>query len=115
MIMRLHPLASEDDHVYIIDDAEIDLLIVDAAAYEARGQAIIKRTRGLRRVFSFGQMDGVTDILLEINSTKPAPLVDESNFDASLYRQDPWPAEGSYVDPPHIRHGIGQPRSSLRL
>jgi hypothetical protein len=24
-----------------------------------------------------GQMDGVTDILLEINSTKPAPLVDE--------------------------------------
>jgi fatty-acyl-CoA synthase len=78
----LHPMASEDDHVYIVDDAEIDLLIVDAAAYESRGQAIIKRASGLLRVFSFGQMDGATDILLEISSVKPAPLVDESDFGA---------------------------------
>jgi fatty-acyl-CoA synthase len=32
----LHPMAAEDDHVFIIEDAEIDVLIVEGAKFAAR-------------------------------------------------------------------------------
>jgi fatty-acyl-CoA synthase len=78
----LHPMASEDDHLFIIEDAEIDLLIVDAARFEARGRAISSRARGLRHTLSFGSMENATDILVEIESAKASPLIDESDFGA---------------------------------
>ncbi|HEX7790599.1 MAG TPA: AMP-binding protein, partial [Afipia sp.] len=36
----LHPMAAEDDHAFIIEDAEIDLLIVEGAKFGPRGLAI---------------------------------------------------------------------------
>ena len=36
----LHPMAAEDDHAYIIEDAEIDVLIVEGAKFAPRGLAI---------------------------------------------------------------------------
>ncbi|MFX5743323.1 AMP-binding protein, partial [Acinetobacter baumannii] len=39
----LHPLAAEDDQAFIVEDAEIDLLIVEGAKFGARGQAIRSR------------------------------------------------------------------------
>jgi fatty-acyl-CoA synthase len=78
----LHPLASEDDHLFIVEDAEIDLLIIDAPRFESRGRAIAQRVGGLKYVFSFGPMEGATDILAELKDVKSAPLLDESDFGA---------------------------------
>ncbi len=39
----LHPMAAEDDHAFIIDDAEVDVLIVDAGKFGPRGLAIKSR------------------------------------------------------------------------
>ena len=39
----LHPLAAEDDHAFIIEDAEIDALIVESGKFAARGAAIRSR------------------------------------------------------------------------
>ena len=45
----LHPLAAEDDQAFIVEDAEIDALIVEAAKYSERGLAIRARSRSIAR------------------------------------------------------------------
>ena len=74
----LHPMAAEDDHAFIIEDAEIDLLIVEGAKFGPRGLAIKSRVPSLKNIYSFGPMDGVRDILGELPGHEPASLVDES-------------------------------------
>jgi len=74
----LHPMAAEDDHAFICEDAEIDALIVEAGKFAARGLAIRARVPGLKHLLSFGAVDGARDILAELPGAVPAPLVDES-------------------------------------
>lgn len=74
----LHPMAAEDDHAFIVDDAEIDVLIVEGAKFGPRGLAIKARVPKLKHLVSFGPMDGAPDILPEVAKATPAPLVDES-------------------------------------
>lgn len=74
----LHPMAAEDDHAFIIEDAEIDLLIVEGAKFGPRGLAIKSRVPGLKTLLSLGPMDGVRDVLPDLAKIIPAPLVDES-------------------------------------
>lgn len=58
----LHPLGSEDDHVFVIQDAGIDTLMIDAGAHAARGRALQART-GLTRVLTFGRSDFGIDMV----------------------------------------------------
>ncbi|MEH2477156.1 fatty-acyl-CoA synthase [Nitrobacteraceae bacterium AZCC 2146] len=74
----LHPMAAEDDHAFIIEDAEIDALIVEAGKFAPRGLAIRDRVPGLRHLLSFGAVEGARDLLAELPTAQPAPLVDES-------------------------------------
>ncbi len=78
----LHPLAAEDDHAFICEDAEIDALIVEAGKFAPRGLAIRTRVRALKHLLSFGAVDGARDLLAELPHTLPAPLVDEGTTDA---------------------------------
>jgi len=73
----LHPLAAEDDQAFIVEDAEIDLLIVEAGKFDARGRAIAARVGGLKHLRAFGATDGIKDLLEEAKAAAPAPLVDE--------------------------------------
>ena len=50
----LHPLAAEDDHAFIIEDAEIDALIVEASQFGERGLTIKRRVPALEHLLSFG-------------------------------------------------------------
>jgi fatty-acyl-CoA synthase len=74
----LHPMAAEDDHAFIIEDAEIDALIVEAGKFAPRGLAIRDRVPSLRHLLSFGAVEGARDLLAELPAAQPAPLVDES-------------------------------------
>jgi fatty-acyl-CoA synthase len=73
----LHPLAAEDDQAFIVEDAEIDALIVEAAKYAERGLAIRARSPGLKHLLSFGPMDGARDVVAALRDFAPEPLVDE--------------------------------------
>ena len=77
----LHPMAAEDDHAFIVEDAEIDALIVETGKFSARGLAIRARVPGLRHLLSFGPVEGARDLLLEWPDIAPAPLVDDSESD----------------------------------
>lgn len=74
----LHPLAAEDDQAFIVEDAEIDLLVVEGEKFAARGRAIQARVPVLKHLMSFGPMEGARDILIAAADAEPAPLVDES-------------------------------------
>ena len=76
----LHPMAAEDDHAFIVEDAEIDALIVEAGKFAARGLAIQARVPGLKHLLSFGALEGARDLLAELPDAVPAPLVDDSAF-----------------------------------
>ncbi len=58
----LHPMGSEDDHVFVLDDAEISTLIVDPALYEGRGRALAGRAK-LDRMLALGPTDFATDLI----------------------------------------------------
>jgi len=78
----LHPLAAEDDHAFIIEDAEIDVLIVEAAKFSERGGAIKRRVHSLKHLLSFGELAGAQDVLAAAKIATPAPLVNECEAEA---------------------------------
>lgn len=73
----LHPLAAEDDHAFIVEDAGIDILIVEPHPYGTRALNIKARVPSLRHVLALGAMDGLPDLNGLLSNTAPAPLVDE--------------------------------------
>ena len=81
----LHPLAAEDDHAFIVADAEIDALIVEPGKFTARGLAIKARTPSLKHLLSFGSMQGAVDVRLRFRHAAVAPLVDESETDGIVW------------------------------
>jgi fatty-acyl-CoA synthase len=78
----LHPLAAEDDHVFIIEDAEIDALIVEGAKFGDRVEAIKRRVPALKHLLSFGPAVGCLDVLAAARAASPAALVAESDAEA---------------------------------
>ena len=78
----LHPLAAADEQRFIIEDAEIDLLMVDPQKFGTRAREIQAAVPTLRHLFSFGPMDGATDLLAGVSRVRPSALMDESDPDA---------------------------------
>ena len=75
----LHPMAAEDDQAFIIEDAEIELLVVEGAKFGPRGLAIKSRVPKLKHLMSFGPMEGVRDLLPDLATAAPAPLADDGD------------------------------------
>ena len=73
----LHPLAAEDDHAFIVDDAEAGALIVEGAKFAERGRSIKNRVPRLKHLLSFGPMEGARDLVAETQSMEAELLVDE--------------------------------------
>lgn len=69
----LHPLGSLDDHVWICDDAEIEVLIVHPLFAKA-GLEVAERSRSVRHLLVFGQADGTDDLFDAMEGFQPEPL-----------------------------------------
>lgn len=50
----LHPLGAEDDHAFILRDAQIDCLVVDEHRFGDRGERLVPHLQGKRVVLSHG-------------------------------------------------------------
>ncbi|MBV1691268.1 AMP-binding protein [Novosphingobium sp. G106] len=50
----LHPMGSVDDYLYVLEDAEVDLLIYDADHYEETAAALKACAPGLKHVLAMG-------------------------------------------------------------
>jgi len=73
-ITWLHPLGSEDDHAYMIEDSGVTTLFFDPESFTERGRALIGRVPGLSRVYGFGPNPLGEDILAAAASLRPKPL-----------------------------------------
>ena len=58
----LHPMGSLDDHVYILEDAQIETLFYDPSAYEERAMALKDRVPSLKRVVALAPTDAAEDL-----------------------------------------------------
>jgi acyl-CoA synthetase (AMP-forming)/AMP-acid ligase II len=59
----LHPLGAAEDHAYILEDADIAALVVDAPAFVEPGAALQARVPGLRHLLTLGPAGHGTDLL----------------------------------------------------
>ncbi len=71
----LHPLGSLDDHAYVIEAADIDTLVFDAALFTEVATALKARIPGLKNLLGFGPNDIGDDYMALAASFEPQPLV----------------------------------------
>lgn len=70
----LHPLGSADDHVYVLEAAEIDALIFDPTVFDEHAGALKTRVPGLQ-LLSFGPSANGEDYLAKAAEFAPQALV----------------------------------------
>lgn len=70
----MHPMGGLDDQLFILEDAEIKAIVIDAGAFEQRGRELIERAPHISHVFTMGPSDLGTDIIEEAARRKPVPL-----------------------------------------
>jgi fatty-acyl-CoA synthase len=75
----LHPLGSEADHAYVLQDAEIACLIVDAGSFADRGRALSAAVRLPKGTLTLGPAAFGADLLAAMAAGVPAPLKVEAN------------------------------------
>ncbi|CAN7200346.1 AMP-binding protein [Phenylobacterium sp. LjRoot225] len=72
--MPMHPLAGIGDHLHVIQDAGVEILIFDADRYAARAAELAERVPGLRLV-AFGDTPLADDLCKIAAGFTPQPLV----------------------------------------
>jgi fatty-acyl-CoA synthase len=77
----MHPLASEDDHAYLLEDSGVQFLFVDPGMFAARGKALRARVPGLKAIFGLGANDLGEDILAALAAFQPGPVASKAQAD----------------------------------
>lgn len=85
----LHPLGSLDDHVYVLEDAQIETLVYDSSLFDGRAQELKERLPNLKNFLGFGPTETGDDYsaLAETFDAKPlvAPDIDPDDVSAIIY------------------------------
>jgi fatty-acyl-CoA synthase len=80
----LHPLGSEDDHAFILQDASIETLVADAP-FSSRADSLKKSVACLQRVIRLRTPDQPDDLGRQIQSFADIPLECEARADSDAY------------------------------
>ncbi len=80
-ITWMHPLGSEDDHAYLLEDSEVRTLFFDPDTFGERAQALAARVPTLATVLGLGPGAFGDDILAQAARLQPRPLVAEAAAD----------------------------------
>ncbi|WP_170321614.1 AMP-binding protein [Acrocarpospora pleiomorpha] len=82
----LHPLGSLSDHLFILDDAEIDLVVFDPRMYAERAHALGESGR-VRNLLSLGPADSGDDLLAltGVEDDSPLDVVPSSSDIAGIF------------------------------
>ncbi len=74
-LVAMHPMGSADDHLFAIEDGEVDVLLYDPKKFGPRAAELQARTNRLKSVLSLGPGEIGTDLLAEAKKLAPGPLV----------------------------------------
>ena len=70
----MHPLASEDDHAYLLADSGVGTLFFDPLMFESRAQALAARVPGVKTLYGLGPNRGAPDILALAQRYQAQPI-----------------------------------------
>lgn len=70
----ISPVASEDDHAYILEDAGVVALFIDPPNFGERARRLQARVPGIQQCFGLGAIDWCEDILAALPHHAPAAL-----------------------------------------
>ena len=70
----MHPLGGLDDHLHVVTDAQIDVLVFDEARYGDRARALAEQVPGLQ-LLSLGSSSHGADLVALAGEFEPQPLV----------------------------------------
>lgn len=70
----MHPLGGFTDHLHVVTDAQVDVLIFDAERYSERAAALAEQTPNLR-LLAFGTSALAADLVELAKRFSPAPLI----------------------------------------
>lgn len=73
-LVAMHPMGSADDHLFAIEDGDVEVLLYDPTKFGARAKELSQRTNRLKRVLSLGPGELGDDLLAEANVKTPGPL-----------------------------------------
>ncbi len=71
----LHPLGSTDDHAYVLNDAEIEVLVFDPSLFTDRARELKEKVPSLKHLLSFGPAEIGEDYSALASQFEPQPLV----------------------------------------
>lgn len=74
-ITPLHPMGSFDDHAYVLNDAEIEVLVYQPSKYDQRVGELSRVTPGIRHFLAFGPSELGEDYKALASTFDPSPLV----------------------------------------
>ena len=74
-LVAMHPMGSADDHLFAIEDGEVDVLIFDPKKFAPRARELQQRTNRLKSLLSLGPSELGADLLGEAATLTPGPLV----------------------------------------
>ncbi|MCC7274506.1 MAG: AMP-binding protein [Alphaproteobacteria bacterium] len=74
-LVALHPMGSADDHIFAIEDGQVDALIYDPKKFGERAAELQRRTNRLKTILSLGKGDVGENLFEEIKKYTPGPLV----------------------------------------
>jgi fatty-acyl-CoA synthase len=77
----MHPLASEDDHAYLLEDSGVKVLFVDPGAFAARAAALRARVPDLAKLWGLGPNDFGEDVLAALERYAPTTLESQAAAD----------------------------------
>ena len=80
-ITWMHPLASEDDHAYLLEDSGVATLFVDPGTFAARATALKARLPGLRTLCGLGPGIDGEDVLAAAAAMPVRPLASRASAD----------------------------------
>jgi fatty-acyl-CoA synthase len=75
VLVPLHPMGSADDHIFAIDDAEVDILLFDPVKFGSRAAELGARSDRLNAMLSLGPSEIGIDLLAVSRALEPKPLV----------------------------------------
>lgn len=74
-MVAMHPMGSIDDHLFAIEDAEVEALIYDPKKFGARAAELLQRTNRLKTVLALGDDESGENLLELAAAFEPGPLV----------------------------------------
>jgi fatty-acyl-CoA synthase len=74
-LVTMHPMGSADDHLFAIEDGEVDALIYDPTKFEKRAAELRARTNRLQCVLALGGGEAGENLKTLAASFEPGPLV----------------------------------------